>query len=549
MPPERIAQVLRTRAWDLARRLSLNSEPRYRIAAYERLAEALEALPEEAFQNETAFLHALSQQPGIGQGLIQVARDLYTTGTTPLLETLRQAWPDELLEFFKISSLGPKRIAQLWREKRIASPEKLLEAIERGKLDDLRGWGPSLLSTVRTNLQMYLSQRGQILYWEAAQFLEQFFDRLGDWASCLTPVGAFRRSLPIFSGVELIGTLESRDAILGQVTDLEPEAELVARHRTFPLRIYWVSYEVWGLALLEHTGPADFVEKVKSRLPQALAAQTEEAVFQAAQLPYILPAWRDWPDILEVAERGELPEPLTLEKILGTVHVHTTYSDGRGSLAEMAAAAQAMGLRYLGIADHSQRAAYAGGLSPERLLDQAQAIQALNATYAGSLVLLHGVEADILPDGQLDYDETIWRRLDYLVGSIHEKLSMGREEATARLLRAITSGYVRVLGHWTGRLLRGRPGYPIDEEAILEACATHHVAIEFNGNPYRMEIDWRWVRRASQKGVTIVLTTDAHASSELGYLRHALPVLQKGLLPPELFLNYQGPDAFRQKKG
>lgn len=548
MPAERTPQHLRALAWELVRRLSLTSEPPYRISAYERLAEALEAVPEAAFEKETTFLEALAQQPGIGQGLLQTARELYNAGTTPLLETLRQEWPEELLEFFKISGLGPKRIAQLWREKRIASPEKLLEAIERGKLQGLRGWGPSLISTIRKNLQAYLCQRGQILYYEAAKWLEALFKRLGDLSTYLSPVGAFRRGLPLFPAIELIGALEQRSQILAQLSELEAENELLSRHPSFPLQIHWVSQAQWGLVLLAHTGPAAFAEKVKARLPEGFTAQTEEVAFKAAELPYIPPAWRDWEDILELAQRGTLPEPLSLEQILGTVHVHTTYSDGRGSLADMAEAARAMGLRYLGIADHSQRAAYANGLSPQRLFEQAQAIQALNAEYAGSFTLLHGVEADILLDGRLDYEEAIWRQLDYIIGSIHEKLSMTREEATARLLRAITSGAMRILGHWTGRLLRGRSGYPIDEEAILDACATHQVAIEFNGNPYRMEIDWQWVRHASEKGVSIVLTTDAHTSEELKYLRYALPVLQKGLLSPKLFLNYQGPDAFRQKK-
>jgi DNA polymerase (family 10) len=183
----------------------------------------------------------------------------------------------------------------------------------------------------------------------------------------------------------------------------------------------------------------------------------------------------------------------------------------------------------------------------QTLLAQGEAIDALNARYESAFILLHGVEADILPEGEIDYDEAIWQKLDYLVASVHEKLQMDRAEATARLLRAVANPYVRVLGHWTGRLLRGRHGYPIDEEAILDACAAHNVAIEFNGNPHRMEIDWRWVRRAAEKGISIVLTTDAHSTRELQYLPYALPVLQKGLLPPHLFLNYQGPEVFKTK--
>jgi len=544
-------ELFRRLTQELYERLSIRGVEPFRLAAYERLARAAETLPDTAFDNPDTFLNALQQLPGIGTGLLNLARELYQTGSHPLLQELRNEIPDTVLEMLHIGGLGPKRIHQVWYELRIPSAEKLLEAIERGKLNKLKGWGLATLKRIEENIRQYLATRHLLLYYEAARLWENILEKVGNLGRFLLPVGEFRRALPILQRVEVLVPLSQRDRLISVLPSeavVSPEeAQLMGGKVIFS----WVADETLGWALIERTGPAGFVEALRGRLGNGVvtAGLSEEDIFKAAGLPYILPQWRDWEDILTLAEEGRLPQPLQLNRIQGTVHVHTTYSDGANTLEEMARAAQAMGWRYLGIADHSMRAAYAGGLSPEKLLEQGKAIQALNAAYGGSFTLLHGVEADILPDGQIDYEEGVWKKLDYLVASIHEKLQMDRSEATQRLLRAVSNPYVRVLGHWTGRLLRGRSGYPIDEEAILDACAGYGVAIEFNGNPYRMEIDWRWVRRAAEKGVPIVLTTDAHSIRELEYVRYALPVLQKGLLPPVLFLNYQGPDAFRKSGG
>jgi DNA polymerase (family 10) len=536
---------------ELYERLSIKGVEAFRLSAYERLTRAAESLPPTAFQNAETLVEALRAFPGIGSSLLSLARTLYEAGTAPLLEELRQEIPDSVREMLHIGGLGPKRVHQLWYELRIASPEKLLEAIQRGKLDKLKGWGAATLKRIEENTRQYLSTRHLLLYYEAARLWEKLVETLGENAPFVHPVGEFRRALPLLQRVEALvpHTHWARvSAALPPDTVTAPDkAELYGGK----VVLFPVEEETLGWALIAHTGPESFTEAMRRRLgePRALSGLSEEALFERVGLPYILPAWRDWEDIIPLSEQGKLPEPLELSRMQGSVHVHTTYSDGADTLEAMAEAARHMGWRYLGIADHSARAAYAGGLSAETLLSQGEAIRTLNARYGGAFTLLHGVEADILPSGAIDYHEPVWRQLDYMVASIHEKLQMQREEATERLIRAVSNPYVRILGHWTGRLLRGRHGYPIDEEAVLDACAAHSVAIEFNGNPYRMEIDWRWVRRAAEKGIAIVLTTDAHSVRELEYLRYALPVLQKGLLPPALLLNYHGPEVFKTKSG
>ncbi len=547
MIPERFLQL----TTELYERLSIKGVEPFRLSAYERLTRAAESLPPGAFQSAETLVEALQAFPGIGSSLLSLARTLYEAGTAPLLEELRQEIPDSVREMLHIGGLGPKRVHQLWYELHIASPEKLLEAIQRGKLDRLKGWGTVTLRRIEENTRQYLSTRHLLLYYEAARLWEKLVETLGENAPLVYPVGEFRRALPLLQRVEgLVPRMHWArvSAALPSDAAITPDkAELYGGK----VVLFPVEEEALGWALIAHTGPESFVAAIRGRLGAegVLRGLSEEALFKQAGLPYILPEWRDWEDVIPLAEQGKLPEPLELSRIQGSVHVHTTYSDGADTLEAMAEAAQLRGWRYLGIADHSARAAYAGGLSAETLLVQGEAIRALSARYGDAFTLLCGVEADILPGGEIDYDETVWRQLDYMIASVHEKLQMAREEATARLVRAVSNPYVRILGHWTGRLLRGRHGYPIDEEAVLDACAAHSVAIEFNGNPYRMEIDWRWVRRATEKGIAIVLTTDAHSVRELEYLRYALPVLQKGLLPPALLLNYQGPEVFKTKSG
>jgi len=538
---------LRRLTHELYERVSLSGAEPFRVKAYERLAKAVEALPDDALGSREGLLSALSQVSGIGQGLLATVRELYETGSTDLLTQLRAEIPDSVLELLRVPGLGPQRVRQLWQELHITSPEKLLEAIDRGKLQNLKGWGQTTISRLRGALEAYLGARHLLTYYEAARLWEALQERLGAWQAQVHPTGAFRRALPLIESVELIAPLSLREKILPLLPELIPAGPMSHQRADKKLRLKWVPDEDFGEALFVETGPQPFSEAVQARAGGTLKGLSEIDIFKKANLPYILPEWRDWPDIIDLADKGLLPQPLSLDRIQGTVHVHTTYSDGADTLEAMAEAARAMGWKYLGIADHSARAAYAGGLSVERLLAQAEAIRVLNARYAGAFTLLHGVEADILTNGDIDYEESVWRELDYLVASVHEKLHMTREEATQRLLRAVSSPYVRILGHWTGRLLRGRSGYPIDELAIIEACATYDVAIEFNGNPYRMEIDWQWIRSAVAKGTSIVLTTDAHSVQELAYLRYALPVLQKGLVPPQALLNYQGADVFVSK--
>ncbi|MCS7189585.1 MAG: PHP domain-containing protein [Bacteroidia bacterium] len=538
---------------ELIKRLELVEEKDFRVRAYERLLQIIESLPTHAWENEQLFLTNVTQYRGVGKGLLDTVRHLYAGETPPLLSTLREEVPDSLLELYRLPRLGPKRIRQLWKEAGVISVDGLAQALERGKIQALAGWGDTLIKQVKESIAFYRNQRNSLLYREARKVWEDAMSLLREAELFPVPIGAFRRAHPLLSP-PLRGVLPASQAPAIQrlghgisstgIVQITPLVEIEFwEDSTFGEKLALYDFHENG-----NSAAYELLQKLVHESGKYKPGISEEDFFYLAGLPYILPAWRDWGDVVLLAREGKIPPLIEAKNFQGTVHVHTTYSDGRHSLKEMAESARRRGWKWLGIADHSQRAHYARGLPPEKLYEQIQEIEKLNANYAGEFYLLKGIEADILPDGRLDYDEEVWKRLDFIVASIHEKLSMTKEEATNRILKAIENPYVKVLGHWTGRLLRNRPGYPIEEEKILEACAEKGVAIEFNANPYRMEIDWYWIRKASEMGVNIILTTDAHSIEELDYWIDGLEVLQKGMLNPNLLLNFSQEPPFALKR-
>ena len=260
----------------------------------------------------------------------------------------------------------------------------------------------------------------------------------------------------------------------------------------------------------------------------------EETIYTAAGLALVPPELREGRGEVEAAANDALPDLIGLDDLQGSLHNHSTYSDGAHSLRDMAEAARNLGLSYFGICDHSQSLQVAGGLSTDEVERQQEEIQALNASYAahededGAFRIFSGIESDILKDGSLDYDEDVLASFDFIVASVHTGFSMSKAEATERILRAVENPYTRILGHPTGRLLLVREGYDINHERVIDACAAHGVAIELNANPYRLDLDWRWVHRATDAGVLISINPDAHATGELENVRWGVEVARKG---------------------
>jgi DNA polymerase (family 10) len=317
-----------------------------------------------------------------------------------------------------------------------------------------------------------------------------------------------------------------------------------------PLRVHTTSPDRFGTAWWRTTGTAGHCAAVEDVHGPPAEVADEEALYEAAGLSYIDPALRENRGEVAAAAEDGLPSLLTVEDLHGCIHNHSTYSDGAHSLSEMAEAARARGFSYFGISDHSQSLRIADGLSPEEVREQRGEVERLNQSFADEeddpFRIFHGIESDILKDGSLDYEADLLREFDFVVASVHTGFSMTKMEATNRLVRAIENPYTRILGHPTGRLLLRREGYPINHERVIEACAEHGVALELNANPYRLDLDWRWVRRATDQGVLIAINPDAHATREIDYVKWGVAVGRKGWLTPAQCLNAKSLDAFTE---
>jgi DNA polymerase (family 10) len=290
--------------------------------------------------------------------------------------------------------------------------------------------------------------------------------------------------------------------------------------------LYQCQAHEFGSKLFRYTAAPAFMEAFLQKFPglDFRGLETEAAVFQKVAMPYLAPELREqaWP-----LEKNGLENLVEEGQIKGVVHAHTTYSDGINSLREMALFAKENGYQYLGLTDHSKSAFYANGLKEDRLLAQWQEVDALNRELA-PFRIFKGIESDILSDGSLDYEENILKQFDFIIASIHSNLRMDLEKATTRLLRAIENPYTTILGHPTGRLLLSRPGYPVDHEKIIDACAANQVAIELNANPYRLDLDWTWIQYALEKGVLIAINPDAHSTGGIHDIHYGTLSARKG---------------------
>ncbi len=279
---------------------------------------------------------------------------------------------------------------------------------------------------------------------------------------------------------------------------------------------------------------------------KVVAAATEEAIYKALGMQTVLPELREGRDEIARALAGTLPKLVTDSDIAGILHAHTDRSDGVDTLATMAEATRSRGYQYFGVCDHSKSAHYAGGLSVEEILEQQAEADALNRTYGSAFRIFKGIESDILPDGSLDYPDDVLARFDFVVASVHGQFKMDRAAQTERIIRAVSNPYTTILGHMTGRQLLRRPGYDIDIEKVLAACAEHGVAVEINANPWRLDLDWRWHETALRVGCMMSINPDAHSTREIDLTHWGVKTARKGGVPKERVLNCLNKEEFAE---
>jgi DNA polymerase (family 10) len=542
---------------EIAFLLELAGENPFKSRSYENAARTFGMLEDDI---ETLVKEGrLREIPGIGDAIEKKVGELVTTGHLKYLDELREKFPSTLFELFSIPGLGAKRVRTLYEELGIRSLGELEYAIHENRLFTLKGFGLKMQEKVLDGIAFAQKQRGLHLFHVAALEAERLRNRLAEEPSVqrIAVAGSLRRRKEVIKDIDLVASSTDPEALMERFVSAEGVASVTVRGDTktsvvlatgIPADLRVVTDEQFPYALHYSTGSKEHNVAMRHRAKEHglklneyglfrgdenLLCKDETELFARLGLPFIPPELRE--DMGEMqAER--MPRLVERGDLLGVYHCHTVYSDGVALIAQMAEGAIERGYSYIVIADHSQSAGYAGGLAPQAVAKQQREIDALNATMK-EFRILKSVESDIKSDGSLDYEDSLLARFDLVIASVHSRLTMTEEEATARLVKAIENPYTTILGHPTGRLLLARPGYPVDMGKIIDACAANRVAIEINASPHRFDLDWRHVKHAKDKGVKLSLGVDAHSVEGMDDIEFGLGIARKGWLEPEDLLN------------
>ena len=568
MTKEEIAGVLEK----IATLLELKNENPFKIRAYTNAARAIETFGGNItnFQDE----EALAKIPGIGKSIAEKIKELAATGSLKYFEELSAEFPPGIMELFSLSGLGAKKIKGLYDQLGISSIEQLQKACEDGRVAELPGFGETTQQKLRDAIAKRASHAGSFQLGQVAAEAETLRSDLAAHSDALQVdiAGSYRRRKEILHDLDLLVATKNPAAIM-QFFVSHPLVESTIAHgptkSSVRLRsgvqcdLRVVSTAEYPFALAYFTGnkehnielrsralqrdwtlneyrlaqvPVDPKAKTKRPVKKIPNVHDEAELYRAVDLDFIAPELRENWGEFEAAEKHSLPKLIEKENLRGTFHCHTTASDGHNSIEEMAAAAQELGLEYLGIADHSRSSIQAHGIDEPKLRFQIATIRKLNKKLHGFRVFA-GIECDILRDGSLDFPDNVLAQLDYVIVSVHSVFNLSETEMTQRVIRAIENPFVTMLAHPTGRLLLKREPYQIDIPAILDAAARTGTWIELNSAPKRLDLDWRWWPLAKQKGVKCVINPDAHRTERLQDLWFGIGIARKGWLTKDDVVN------------
>jgi DNA polymerase (family 10) len=548
--------------------MELKGENTFRVRAFTTAARALGAFPGDlrtALDDGT-----LAGTKGIGPATLQIVTELLTVGRSSLLEELREQVPPGLVEMLQVSGLGVAKIRQIHEALDIDSLPELEAAARDGRLAKLPRFGAKTAENVLKGIA-FLRQASEFRLShhaaEEAETLRAALERLPG-VTCAVIGGEVRRRCELVKELIVVLVAEAQPADLFKRMAQLPGVYEFGGHdeRQVTLRFAGGSSAQVvvttpvnaGGVLVQATGSDAHLSQLTTFAQQRgfsltgaalwkgsefVATRNEADFYQALGLPEIPPEIREGRGEIEAAAKNELPALLDQSDLKGFLHCHSDYSDGSNTIVEMAAACRDAGYQYLGITDHSQAAAYAGGLAADDLKRQADEIDAVNQGLKGFRVL-KGIEADILATGGLDYDEATLGRLDFVIGSIHSRFGMNEQEMTARMLAAMDNPCLTIIGHPTGRLLLSRDPYPLDLDRILEKAAATGVAMEINADPHRLDLDWRRLREARDRGVLLSIGADAHSIAGLRHVPFGVGMARKGWLTKRDILNVRPVDEF-----
>jgi DNA polymerase (family X) len=543
----------------------------FEVRAYQNAARAVNALDGDIEQMVREG--KLKGVPGLGPTIIKRIEEAVETGHIAFYDELASTTPPVKLEMVRIQGMGPKKINAIYSQLHVTSIADLVKAIEENKVAALPGFGKKTQDKILQGLAFLQQHAGRFLYPVAekeAERIQSVLAALPDIVR-LQVAGSLRRRRETIGDIDMVASVDDSagDEVRREIMDVftsqpsvqaitgkgETKSSVVLRSdMNMDLRL--VNDSQFPYTLHHFTGSKEHHISLRRRALsmgmtindyglfrgkephlELIPCKDEVDIYAALGMDYIEPEMREDMGEIEAAINHTLPVLVQESDLRGVLHVHSTWSDGQTSIREMAEACIARGLAYLGITDHSKTAAYANGLDEEALHRQHEEIDRLNAEYAGRIRILKGTECDILRDGTLDFADEVLATLDFVVASIHSLFNLSPEEQTQRMLRAISNPYVDIIGHPTGRILLSREGYTLDVDAVIDAAADHGVCIEVNADPSRLDLDWRYLHRARDKGIKIPIDPDAHTINGLDNMHYGVGIARKGWLRASDVLN------------
>ena len=522
----------------LAKLMDVHGDNSFKAKSYSSAAFSIEKLEYglESISNKEIF--ALR---GIGETIGKKILELIDTGRLSELDDYLEKTPPGILEMLSIKGIGPKKIATIWKELEVETIGELLYACNENRLLNYKGFGAKTQDNIRQSIEFFLSNAGNCLYAQVESYATAWQEKLEEWLpkNKFHITGDFRRQLLIIDKLEWV--TDSSVAEIEEVfnddiykTEITDNIVKVTGPENLLLKFYCVLTDLRYTKLFSTSCSEIFLSAWKNKFGwnDEKKYSSEEKIFSESNIDWIAPYLREKESIIEKAINKKLPTVITTGDVKAIIHSHSNWSDGSNTIEQMVAGAIAKGFEYLVISDHSKSAFYAGGLYPDKIIKQHELIDELNKKYK-SFKIFKSIESDILNDGNLDYDDDVLSSFDLVITSVHSNLKMNEEKAMMRLLKAISNPYTTILGHMTGRLLLSRKGYPLDYETIINACAKHNVVIELNAHPRRLDMDWKWIDIALEKGVLISIDPDAHSIDEFDNIKYGVLAAQKGGLTKE----------------
>ncbi|MDR3667482.1 MAG: PHP domain-containing protein [Ignavibacteriaceae bacterium] len=531
---------------ELADMMEFVGENKFKVNAYRFGANSIRGV--ESDINQMINDKKLDQVKGIGKSIQAVIYEFADQGRSSHYEDLRKQVPLGIADLLKINGLGPQKVKQLYNDLSISDISMLEDAVKNNKLDKIKGFTGTLIKSIPEQIAQIRRNKNYILINKAMESADSIISKFSalDSVEKIEVTGELRRGMEVFSSLPFVVLIKNEKAFL---KEFPPELKFthkdnkinVTGFNDVPVVInYYENRPDYFKGLLITTGSDGFIQKSFGK--KELSGKNETEIFRNLKVPFVIPEMRE-DEFLTVKDK-KLKEnsDLTVSDLKGLLHWHTTYSDGRDTLETMLNEAIKLNFQFAVVCDHSKSAAYANGLKEDRLLLQKEHINKLRDQY--KIKLFQGIESDILADGSLDYPVEFLPYFDFVVASVHSRFNLDEKEMTSRIIKAIENPYTDLLGHPSGRLLLSREAYKIDSKKIIDACADNSVAIEINSNPKRLDLDWRWIYYAREKGCLFSINADAHATTEISYLKYGITVGRKAGLTKGEVINCFTPESF-----